>query len=187
MRIALAGTPDRLGRSGVAGPPLSFTASDRRTDDGLRQVAILDDGVRFERRIAGVAMRIVIPFALYRGVLLELETLPAPDAFRFTLTLAHEDSDYNVRLFEACNDEDVTAEWQYWSRRFGLPLLILNAEGRMTEPFARLGALLTARPAPRRMPVTLALRRPRFLTRRRTGKMPAEPRIHREREIIARD
>ena len=187
MRIALAGTPDRLGRSGAAAQPLSFTASDQRADDGCRRVEILEEGIRFERRIAGVAMRVVIPFTLYRGVLLELETLPAPDSFRFTLSLAHEDSEFDVRLFEACNDEDITAEWQYWSRRFALPLLIRNAEGRLTEPFARLGALLTTRPAPRRMPSSLACRRPRFLTRRRTGKLPAEPRIHREREIIARD
>jgi hypothetical protein len=187
MRIALAGTPDRIIRSGVMAFPLSFAAADNRADDGLRQVAILAETIRFDRLVAGVAMRIAIPLALYRGVALELHTQSEPDTFRLSLTLVHEDRELDVLLFEAVDDDDITAEWQYWAQRFGLPLLVVGHDGVMTEPFSRLGALFTGKPSPRRLPASLANRRPRFLTRRRTGKLPAEPRIHREREIIARD
>ena len=92
--------------------PLNFAAADTRADDGLRQVAILADSILFERKVAGVAMRVAIPLALYRGVALELHALPGPDAFRLTLTLVHQDRELDVRLFEAVDDDDITAEWQ---------------------------------------------------------------------------
>jgi hypothetical protein len=70
----------------------------------------------------------------------------------------------------------------------GLPLLVED-EGKLREPFARMGGVLIARVrARRRRHNAVKVRRPTMPLRRRTGKLtPATP-VHRgEREIIARN
>jgi hypothetical protein len=101
--------------------------------------------------------------------------------------LVHDDPDLDVPLYESHDDSEITAVWQSWSRRLGLPLMIADCDGDLVEPFPRLGSLVVARPRPRRMPVHIARRRPRFLSRRRTGRLPEAPVVHEGREIIARD
>jgi hypothetical protein len=70
-----------------------------------------------------------------------------------------------------------------------MPLLVAEADGRLREPFDRIGALIIAAPSRRRRKRTaIKMRRPTLPLRRRMGRMPAIPIVHRdEREIIARN
>ena len=69
-----------------------------------------------------------------------------------------------------------------------LPLLIAEADGRLREPFARIGALkIGAAVARRRARATLKRRRPAIFLRRKGGRSLSGALVHRgEREIIAR-
>jgi hypothetical protein len=71
----------------------------------------------------------------------------------------------------------------------GLPLLVAEGDGSLREPFARMGALRIETPTwRRRRRSAIAKRRPSRLLRRRPGKVPETPIVHRgEREIIARN
>ncbi|MDQ0470444.1 DUF6101 family protein [Labrys wisconsinensis] len=177
--------PDRPSRSGALAVPIRFEVEDPRADGGRRHIEILEHAVQIERSRAGVRMRVAIPYPLYEGVALEVRPTAAHGA-RVLVRLVHEDRDLDVVLFEASDDHDVAAEWQYWANRFCLPMLVAELDGSFSEPFPRLGALAIGRVRPRRMPSHIARRRPRFLTRRRTGRLPKHPKVHREREIIAR-
>jgi hypothetical protein len=70
-----------------------------------------------------------------------------------------------------------------------LPLLVVEGDGSLREPFARLGALRVDPPTSRRRRRNaIARRRPVRLLRRRPVSLPATPAVHcGEREIIARN
>jgi hypothetical protein len=184
--VADATAPSGSASRGATGEPTTFHVFDPRSDGGRRRIDILDHEVLIERSIAGVKMRIALPFTLYEGVALDVAR-EADGADRLTVRLVHDDPDLDVPLYESHDDSEITAVWQSWSRRLGLPLMIADCEGGYVEPFPRLGSLAVSRPRPRRMPVHVAKRRPRFLTRRRTGRPAAKPVVHEGREIIARD
>lgn len=178
--------PDRNSRSGASAFPIVIEASDPRADGAKRRVEMLPGEITIEREIAGVRMRIVLPTTLYDGVALEARATGCGGAV-LRIRLAHEDPDFDVVLFEARDDCDVTAEWQYWADVFGLPLLVVEHDGTYTQPFARLGLLEVGPPRHRRRPADFARRRPRFLTRRLVGHVVERPVVHVGREIIARD
>jgi hypothetical protein len=102
--------------------------------------------------------------------------------------LEHGDPALSLPLFAATGSDDVLAEWQSWGRVLGLPLLVVEGDGSLREPFARLGAVRIGPPASRRRRRTaIARRRPVRLLRRRPFAISATPTVHLgEREIIAR-
>lgn len=165
--------------------PLSLEAADLRSDDGRRRVELRTDSVIVDRCIAGVRMRLAVAVSAYRGVALGVSGEGA--TLSVSVTLVHRDRDLDIVLFEASDDENVTAEWLYWSGRFGLPLLVAEHDGSFSQPYDHLGALTIGKPGPRRKGSILSGRRPRFLTRRRVGRTGRPLIVHREREIIARD
>jgi hypothetical protein len=185
--VALATASDRPAWSGAACLPTTFEVADARSDGGTRRIDILEHEVMIERRIAGVRMRLAIPFTLYEGVALDAAAGPKGFGLTVSVRLVHEDRDLDIILFSAHDDRDVTAIWQVWAKRLGLPLLLADGRGGHIEPFARIGPLIVGRPRPRRVPSDFAKRRPRFLVRRRVGRPSTYPRIHAGREIIARD
>jgi hypothetical protein len=67
--------------------------------------------------------------------------------------------------------------------------LVADADGRLRDPFERLGRVRIGRPvARRRRRSALRARRPSFPLRRPPGSMPAAPNVHcGEREITARN
>ena len=96
-----------------------------------------------------------------------------------TLELLHADHALCVPLLVANDLDDVAADWRDWARTFGLPMLMVEADGSVStldEP----GAPRAAEERRKR-----ASRRPRFLMRRRTGSFGVSMRIE-GREIIAR-
>jgi hypothetical protein len=182
---AIAWVPDQFRWSGPSDRRTILHLPDRRSDDGLRRVEIEDGQVLVERVIAGVKMRLALPFPLYEGVALEVGA-DADGGYSVCVRLAHGDADLDVELYRGRDDLDVTAEWQYWAARCNLPLLIAEPDGGYTMPFPRLGSLNVGRPRQRRRPADFAARRPRFLVRRKVGRPVERPTVHREREIIAR-
>ena len=102
--------------------------------------------------------------------------------------LEHRDPGLSLPLYRADDGNDIVAEWQTWARVLSLPLLVAEADGRLREPFARIGAVRVAAPSwRRRRRSALRARRPTLPLRRRVGRSIADATVHRgEREIIAR-
>lgn len=169
--------------------PLRFQASDKAADERVRSVELTRERVVLRRAVHGIKMAVNLPMAAYLGVAIRLQ--PAADDCPATIAiiLEHHDPALSLELFRAPDAADVAAEWQSWGRVLGLPLLVAEADGKLREPFGRLGAVETAEPvARRRRHTAIDERRPSISMRRQPGTTSDTPVVHRdEREIIARD
>ena len=76
--------------------------------------------------------------------------------------------------------------WRRAGADSGLPLLIGRTDGSYDMPYPQIGGLRLGEIPIRRRRGALNGRRPRFLTRRKTGRLPVRPAVHREREIVSR-
>jgi hypothetical protein len=105
------------------------------------------------------------------------------------LVLEHPDPGLSLTLYRAADGTDIVAEWRAWGRTLGVPLLVAEADGRLREPFDRIGGVRVGPPTSRRRRRSaLRRRRPALPLRRRTGTLSATPLVHRGgREIIARN
>jgi hypothetical protein len=81
-------------------------------------------------------------------------------------------------------EEEVIAAWQAVGLATGLPLVVQAENGEVVAAFPQIGRVRLGIPGQRRRLVLLAGRRPRFLTRRKTGRFPRRPRVHREPELV---
>lgn len=168
--------------------PVRFAAPDAAADGGERRITLERERVVMSRRVGRVAMRIAVPLVSYQGVIVRLVPGVTEDEDRVAIILAHPDRALDVPLFETGDDEDVVAQWQLWGNTLGLPLLIEARDGSMTAADVREGGLTAERAKPRRRHSLLSGRRPRFLVRRKVGRVAEQPVVlHEWREIIARD
>jgi hypothetical protein len=137
------------------------------------------------RLSGGLPATMSVPVNAYRGVAVRMVPIDAEDKVLATIELMHADPSLSLPLMIADSIDDVAADWQSWSRVLGLPLLLVEADGSITEPMPQIGRVANSGPAPRRRSGSGAKRRPRFLTRRKTGhKRDGE--CLENREIIAR-
>lgn len=84
-------------------------------------------------------------------------------------------------------EEDVVATWRDLAGQAGLVRMIVREDGVLVPVSQQIGRLMLGRTRMRRRHAGLGARRPRFLARRKTGRLPARPQIFRgEAEIIAR-
>jgi hypothetical protein len=84
-------------------------------------------------------------------------------------------------------EEDVVAIWRDLAAQAGLTRMIVREDGGLVPVALQVGRLMLGRVRIRRRHAGLGARRPRFLARRKTGRLPARPQIFRgEEEIIAR-
>ncbi|WP_449411876.1 DUF6101 family protein [Methylobacterium komagatae] len=84
-------------------------------------------------------------------------------------------------------EEDVVATWRDLANSAGLVRMIIREDGVLVPVSQQIGRLSLGRIRIRRRHAGLGARRPRFLARRKTGRLPARPQIFRgEAEIIAR-
>jgi hypothetical protein len=106
-----------------------------------------------------------------------------------SIALEHRDPSLSLPLYRAADCTDILAEWQSWARVLGMPLLVAESDGRLREPFERIGALRVANPTRRRRSRSaIRKRRPSILLRRKAGHSIENAVVHRgEREIIARN
>jgi hypothetical protein len=87
--------------------------------------------------------------------------LTAGDGRSITIAVVHQD--------------DAVALWRDCGRASGLQLLLETADGTITEPFPQIGRLALGPIRIRRRHSFLNGRRPRFLVRRKTGRLAERP------------
>jgi hypothetical protein len=169
--------------------PLRFEASDAGADGNVRFVELTRERVVLRRSVRGMLMAVNLPVSSYLGVALRIEPPVGAAASTVALVLEHRDSALSLPLYRADDSTDVVAEWQSWARVLELPLLVAEPDGRLREPFERIGALRIAAPQPRRRKYySVKARRPSIFLRRKPGRRLAGARVHHgEREIIARN
>jgi hypothetical protein len=82
-------------------------------------------------------------------------------------------------------EEEIVAVWRRLGQESGLPLMLQNPDGSLMTPYPQIGRLALGDMRQRRRHGLLAHRRPRFLTRRKTGRPSPRPLVFREREIVS--
>jgi hypothetical protein len=104
----------------------------------------------------------------------------------FELVLVHADADrsLSIGVFDA---DDIVAVWRAFGLASGLPLILERDDGTLERPYPQVGRLQLGPIRIRRRYALLAGRRPRFLARRKTTRLPDRPTVWRGREISARD
>jgi hypothetical protein len=169
--------------------PVRYAAHDRGADGQVRQVELDRDRVMVRRAVRGIRMKMDVPVAQFRGVSIRLLPAEQGQPAASAVLLEHRDPGLSVPLFVATSADDVTAQWKSWAAVLGLPLLVVDGDGALREPFRRIGGVALGMPSPRRRRRNaVKWRRPRFLMRRKPGIRPDAATIYRgEREIIARN
>lgn len=105
---------------------------------------------------------------------------------RFALLVVDGEGAVIARLGPFC-EEEVVATWRDCAAKSGLPRMILREDGVLAPVSRQIGRIALGMTRQRRRVGLLSGRRPRFLVRRKTARLPARPQIHRgEKEIIAR-
>ncbi|MBP0617369.1 DUF6101 family protein [Jiella mangrovi] len=139
-------------------------------EDGEEVTYRVDSRGAVIRRIlegCGLPISIALPSRAFRGIAARaLET--AEGEVTVTLELYHDDPKCTVPLLVANDLFDVAADWRGWSDLFGLPMLMIEADGRVVSLEETVGQLRSAQPASRRA-APHRQRRPRFLARRKPG------------------
>jgi hypothetical protein len=162
---------------------------DRAGDERVRLVELHRERVMLRRVSRGIKLALNLPVAAYLGVAIRMEPPAGPAPGAVALVLEHPDPALSLTLYRAADGTDIVAEWRAWGRALGLPLLVAEADGRLREPFNRIGGVGVGPPiSRRRRRSVLRRRRPALRLRRWAGTPSAKPLVHRGvREIIARD
>jgi hypothetical protein len=131
-----------------------------------------------------ISPRLLCAGAAVAGVVLRLAAAQGEESFEIAAVDAYGTTLLPLGRF---SDTDVVAEWRRLGASSGLPLLIERADGGFDLPFPQLGRLQLGTIHTRRRHGPLNGRRPRFLTRRKTGRLPVRPAVHRDRPLTLRD
>ena len=118
------------------------------------------------------SVRILRGSAGWRGVSLRLAN-PAGEDQLFQLALTAGDG-RSITIATVDGDEAV-ALWRDCGRSSGMPLLLETSDGEISQPFPQIGRLALGPIRVRRRYAFLNGRRPRFLVRRKTGKLAERP------------
>lgn len=167
--------------------PLRFDVADRAGDERMRLVELHRERVVLRRASRGVKTALNLPVAAYLGVAIRMEPPTERTAGAVALVLEHPDPTFSLTLYRAADGADIVAEWRAWGRALGVPLLVTEADGRLREPFERVGAVRVGRAISRRRRRSARKARRPTLPLRRRQPLGSPPVVHRgEREIIAR-
>ncbi|MBX3570191.1 MAG: hypothetical protein KF914_19165 [Rhizobiaceae bacterium] len=133
---------------------------------------------------SGLPVTVALPARAFRGVAARAIEDDCGNV-TVTLELLHADAMLSVPLLVAHDLDDVAADWRAWSIAFGLPMLLIEADGIARTLDESLGAAIrTLPPHQRRQGKATKERRPRFLMRRRAGGLGLRLVVE-GREIIA--
>ena len=161
----------------------TFICDDSRADGSIRRVRVEAGHVAIARRFKGIAMRLDVPVAAFRGVALSVQA-GRSGAPCFELTLLHRDADLNVVLAQAASQQQLAAGWDGWSRFFAIPKLVERQAGIYERFDAAPQAALCA---PRRRCSLTRQRRGKFAARRKSGISTRMRQHFSEAEMIARN
>ena len=166
--------------------PLRFKAALAGSSEEAPATVVLDgQGVTFTGSIDGTSFFRSVPLSDYRGVAVRILGSGGGDV-RILVELLHADPSFSVPLILGASPGEIVADWQLWSKMLRRPLLIVGDDGCVVEPTERLGGVEIRPLKPRRLHSFFAARRPRFLTRRKTGHRIQAGETLLGREIIAR-
>lgn len=143
---------------------VAASAPDARADGGVRQIRLSPRGVRIERQVAGIKMLLAVPIHGYEGVVLTCDEHAEQRLYK--IALVHQDPELTIELHEALESPAVLTIWRSWADFFAKPALY-----RETASAAQRELYSIAWPRPRRRGQPLNERRPRFLKRRRCGRL----------------
>lgn len=168
------------------------TGVDPRSGRPMGEAAVILDGrmVQVCRRLpSGIPMAMRLPMAAFEGVAVRMCADPAdPDGEGLViLELLHRDPHLSLPLSVARDLDDVVADWKAWARVLMLPKLLVEIDGSWRAIDTRIGAVDVAPVKPRRRRSVLAGRRPRFLTRRKVGRIGRETAVIEKYEIFGRE
>jgi hypothetical protein len=130
--------------------PARYAARDGGADGQIRQIELDSERVVLRRAVRGIPMKVGVPVHEFRGVSMRMLPPDGAEPAAVAIMLEHRDSALNVPLFVAAEGDDAAAQWKCWGRVLGVPLLVIEADGAMREPFPRLGRLALGKPSGRR-------------------------------------
>lgn len=185
------GMPAGSGRVSRLDPyclPVRFAAKDAAADEWVRHIELHRERVVVRRSLDGMRMALNMPVSAFTGVSIRMTATEGELADTVSVVLEHKDPLLRLTLFVSAEADDAMVEWRAWGSVLGLPLLV-EEEGKLREPFARIGGVRIARVrARRRRHNAIKRRRPAMSLRRRAGKITDATPVHRgEHEIIARN
>lgn len=76
-------------------------------------------------------------------------------------------------------EDDVIATWRRLGAASGLELMVASLDGAVQKPYPQVGRVQVGQIRIRRRNASHGARRPRFLVRRKTGRLPLRPEVHR--------
>lgn len=141
-----------------------------RDDDSDVAMTIDTRGVVIKRTLpkSGLPFTIALPSKAFAGVAARAIEDGSGEV-TVTLELMHSDPMLSVPLLVADNLEDVAADWRAWSERLGLPMLMVESDGVARPLEDTIGKVKVDPDRIRRRRLGYAIKRPRFLMRRKTG------------------
>jgi hypothetical protein len=155
----------------------------------VRLVELHQERVVIRRASRGIKQALN-PVTAYLGVAIRMEPPVGTAVGVVALVLEHPDPTLSLTLYRAVDGTNIVAEWRAWGRALSVPLLVADDDGRLREPFDRIGAVRVGPAAARRRRHSaLRRRRPALPLRRRVvGTPSATQLVHRSGyDIIARN
>lgn|SRR5690606_751715 len=142
-------------------------------------------GVRMRRLLERSLLPVtfVLPPSAFMGV--AARAMEEDGEVLVTLELMHSDPKLSVPLLVASNLDDVAADWRTWSEAYGLPMLLVEADGKVNRLEDTIGGISIDQPKRRRKGNPASGRRIRFLSKRKQGTLGMRIVIDGE-ELIAR-
>jgi len=139
--------------------------------------------IDFPGRIAGLPVPLIGELGVRpAGLALRLDER-APDDNDFEIALV-DDQGETLMVLGRFDEDEVVAVWRDLAATTGFPLLTQSEDGAVQHPFPQVGRVRLGRIRIRRGHGLLTGRRPRFLVRRKTARLPRRPTVYREREIF---
>lgn len=144
-------------------------------------------GVRMKRFLArsGLPVTFALPPRAFRGVAARAIEDSLGEV-TVTLELHHGDPMLCVPLLVADDLDDIAADWRAWAEAYRLPMLLIEGDGVARTLEESVAVVKSAAPQERRMGHPMRHRRPRFLARRRSGRLGMRLVVDGD-EIIARE
>ncbi|WP_083468086.1 DUF6101 family protein [Methylobacterium tarhaniae] len=102
---------------------------------------------------------------------------------RFAVMVLDRTGDPLMRL-GTYGDDEVVAVWRRLGAETGLPLVVIQEDGAVSPMGQQIGRVKLGAVRIRRRHGLLSGRRPRFLTRRKTGRLPLRPLVYRDERLL---
>lgn len=188
---ALGKAPAESSRSFRLDPrtlPTRYTLTLGNDAGRANATVILDREQAIIQRLSpnGTPLTLRIPTNAFDGVAVRMRPVGQFGEIEVVVELMHRDPALSLPLAIADDPVEIVTDWQDWGQTLDLPLLIVEQDGTVVAPLDQQDPVAPQAPQPRRHHSYFAKRRPRFLTRRKTGRPVQLERLN-GREIIARD